>query len=1117
MKTFLPFYAARLAGALLAVSALIGPAARGQSWQWAAAAVAQPGGSGYTNGYAAVGTDAAGNTYVTGRFDGTLTLGGFTLTSGPAVDMFLARLNPAGVFTLAVRVPASVLITPRALALAPDGTVVVAGGLIGSATFGPAGPTLTSAGGTDIFVARFGPATGTWTQASRAGGPANDGVLALAVAPDGLISLTGGCGADCAFGTLPLPPNQGSADVYVAQLDAAGTWQRVATGGGPGFDYGTAVAVAASGEVVVAANLSSAAATFGAEPALSLPGGNDVAVARFSPGSGQWTQAVAGGAGGFEDASGVAVAPDGTVTVAGVFVAATQFGALPALGTGGDADAYVARLSAAGTWTQLVRAGGPGNEQVAAVKVAADGTATVGGTFEATAAFGGLPALVSAGQADVFVARLDPAGTWQQALAGGGAGNEQATALSLQGSSATVVGAFGGSATFGPHTVAGSGFTDTFAARFAGFPDLVVSTTLPGGGGEYNNVTITGTGALFLTTDLIVHGTLTVQPNGSLATTAGSGCTIISGPGNFRLEDRAVFGICSPQGITTGGPTGSVQVLGSRYYDGGATYVYNGPAAQVTGNGLPGTTRNVTSSSGIPGLSLSQGLAITELLYASSDVLLGGQPLVLRADASGTALVANVNGGRVLGNTAVVQRFITNPYLGVGYRHYAAPVQNAAVADLATPNFTPEVSQGAAYNASRAPGLIRPFPTVYRYDESRVANAAITGFPVFDRGWAALTAPADRLLPGLGYTVHLPGTALVSFRGTLTEGNVQFNFARGSSADGGWYLVGNPYPSPLDASTFTLGVVPFQTLENLGAAIYQFRSTGPYAGVYTAIVAGLGGSPMIPAGQAFFMRSTQGPGGARAAINLTNSNRRTFFSAVDNTFARPAADPRPRLTLSLRGSTGPADPTIVYFDAAATAAFDPAADARKLPNVGNLPNLSTALGPDRYAINGLPPLTGTRVVPLLVNVPAPGSYTLSADELLHFAPGQTVFLTDAVANTRLALTPTATYTFSVATAGEQPGRFALVFGPATGPLTAATTRAAARLALAPNPAHTAVILTLPATSTPQPVTVLDGLGRSVQRALAPANASTLTLDVSALPPGVYVLRCGASSARLVVE
>ena len=917
--------------------------------------------------------------------------------------------------------------------------------------------------------------------------------------------------------TLPLPPNQGSADVYVAQLDAGGTWQRVATGGGPGFDYGTAVAVAASGEVVVAANLSSATAAFGTTPALSLPGGNDVAVARFSPATGQWTQAVAGGGNSFEDASGVAVAPDGTVTVAGVFATLTQFGALPALTTAGDADAYVARLSAAGAWTQLVQAGGTGNEQIAAVKVEADGTATVGGTFEGTATFGSLPALASAGQADVFVARLSPGGAWAQALTGGGAGNEQATALSLQGSSATMVGAFRGSATFGTHTVAGGGFIDTFLAHFQGYPDLVVSTTLPGSGGEYNNVTITGTGALFLTSDLIVHGTMTVQGNGSLATTTGSGCAIITGPGNFRLEDRAVFGICSPQGITTAGPTGSVQVLGSRYYDGGATYVYNGPSAQVTGNGLPAVTRNVTSGSGASGLSLSQRLTITEVLYASSDVVLGGQPLVLRSDASGTAVVVNAN-GRVLGNTAVVQRFINNPYSGVGYRHYSSPVQNATVADLATPNFVPEVSQGAAYNASLAPGLIRLFPTVYRYDESRVANAAITGFSVFDRGWAALVAPTDRLLAGLGYTVHLPGTALVSFRGTLTEGNVQFNFGRGSSPDGGWYLVGNPYPSPLDASTFTQGVVPFQTLENLGTAIYQFRSTGPYAGAYTATVAGLGGSPMIPSGQAFFVRSTQGPGGARASINLNNSNRRTFFSAADNAFARPAADARPRLALSLRGSTGPADPTIVYFDAAATAAFDPAADALKLPNVGNLPNLSTALGPDRYAINGLPPLTATgRVLPLLVNAPAPGRYTLTADELTHFAPGQAIYLTDAATNTRLALTRTATYAFAVTTAGEQTGRFALVFGPAAGPLATALTASIHALTIAPNPAHTAALLTLPAATETRLLTVLDALGRTVQSATVPANAPALTLDVSTLAPGVYVARCGAASARLVVE
>lgn len=1116
-KTLLPG-AARRAALLLFLLGCPVASALAQTWQWATGTVVNPdpAQAGYSNGYAALALDAAGNTYVTGRFSGTITLGSFTLTSGPGVDLFLARINPAGTFTMATRATGPVLITPRALAVAPDGTVVVAGGFSLAADFGPAG-VVTSVGGTDIFVARFNPTTGAWTNVARAGGPSNDGVQALAVAPDGTVSTTGGANPDCLFGALPPLPNQGSSDIFVAQLNAAGTWLRATSGGGPGFDYGTAIAVGASGEVVVAGNLASDTATFGALPTLMAGGGQDALVARFSPTTGAWTQAVAGGGAFNENAAGVALTPNGEAVLVGNFNTFTQFGGLPAMPASGSDDMYVARLSAAGFWTQAVHTGDMDAVYAAAVHVEADGTATVAGTFFGTTAFGALPALVSAGQGDVFVARLGPAGTWQQALAGGGIGDENATALVLRGSTATVAGPFTSSATFGSHGVAGGSSTDTFVARFAGYPDLIVSTSLPGGGGEYNNVTITSTGAYYLTSDLIVHGTMVVQGGGSLATSNGAGCTIITGPGSFRLEDRAIFGICSPQGITTAGPTGSVQVLGSRYYDGGATYVYNGPTAQVTGNGLPAVTRNVTAGSGAPGLSLSQGLTMTELLYASSDVQLAGQPLVLRSDASGTAVVTNANGGRVLGNTATVQRFITNSYLGVGYRHYAPPVFGMTVGGLATAGFAPEVRQAAAYNASLTPGLISPFPTVYRYNESRVTNNAITGFSVFDRGWevpASLSAP---LAVGTGYTVHLPGTARVGFTGTLVEGIVQVFLPRSTHPDGGWFLVGNPYPSPLAVNTFTQAPVLFPTFENLGAAIYQFRATGPYAGTYQARVAGLGGSPTIPTGQAFFVRSSSGPGGAPSRVIFTNANRVTAFDANDNYFQRSAADPRPRLTLSLRDAADHADPAIVYFDAAATATFDPALDAAKLRNPGGQLNLSTVLGSERYAINGLPsPATAGRTLPLALDVPAAGAYTLALDELLNFAPGQALYLTDALTGTRHDLRRTARYAFNVAAAGEVPGRFALVFG-AAGALATGTPSLNQSVTLSPNPAHGSVTLQAPAGIALGTVRIVNVLGRTVRLVELPAAAGAATLDLRGMPAGVYVVRSGSMNARLVVE
>ncbi len=75
------------------------------------------------------------------------------------------------------------------------------------------------------------------------------------------------------------------------------------------------------------------------------------------------------------------------------------------------------------------------------------------------------------------------------------------------------------------------------------------------------------------------------------------------------------------------------------------------------------------------------------------------------------------------------------------------------------------------------------------------------------------------------------------------------------------------------------------------------------------------------------------------------------------------------------------------------------------------------------------------------------------------------------------------------------------------------TAATSQLTLSPNPAHTTVQLT---GATGATATLLDGLGRVVGTApIGPEG--TATLDVRALAPGLYLLRAGRATRRLVVE
>ncbi|MFD2786918.1 T9SS type A sorting domain-containing protein [Hymenobacter rubripertinctus] len=434
------------------------------------------------------------------------------------------------------------------------------------------------------------------------------------------------------------------------------------------------------------------------------------------------------------------------------------------------------------------------------------------------------------------------------------------------------------------------------------------------------------------------------------------------------------------------------------------------------------------------------------------------------------------------------------------------------MADLTTGSFSPVLN--AAYNTSASPNQVTPFPTVFGYDQARLATSPATTYAPFDKGWFSPSAPTSALMPTAGYTVNLAGGQTVDFVGELGSGDFTRTLLRGADAAAGWQLLGNPYPAPLDWST----VLPADR-PDLDAALYVYESTGPYAGRYRSYVNNIG-NPIIPLGQAFFVRVADGQPGA----SLTLRNRHRLSSPDATRLLRAAADTRPQLQLALRGP-GPDnhDVTHVYFEAGATTGVDAEYDAPKLPNTTGL-NLATMAGNQALAVAGWPLLTAATVVPLQVAVPVAGSYTLEAAQLLNLPPGTRVYLHDAQTGQQVDLHQQARYSFTLGTTSAG-ARFSLVFRP--GSVTAtANAQLAAQATVYPNPARQRFTLRLPATAhKAQRATAIlyNALGQQVARQELAADATGLsaTFDVRALAAGVYVVRVTLENAqftkRVVVE
>lgn len=624
-------------------------------------------------------------------------------------------------------------------------------------------------------------------------------------------------------------------------------------------------------------------------------------------------------------------------------------------------------------------------------------------------------------------------------------------------------------------------------------PNRVV-TGFEGVSGVYNNVTVQAGGFAMVDGPLDVAGAMMVEAGGVVS--FAESCPQITGAGSFTLATDARLFICDPQGIAASGPSGQIRVTGTRTFSGGANYLYSGTTGpQQTGSGLPSVLTGDLIVQNSAGIDLSQNVGIKHILSADAgDVRQGDGSVIVMSDASGTGMVVNFDG--VVTGAATVQRYI-KPDLssGLGYRHLSSPVTGNTFTDLATSGFVPVVNP--AYNtASNPQTTVRPYPTIFGYNEARYPTLSD-----FQRGYFSPGALNEPMEQGRGYSVYMVGGITPDFVGTLGNGDVTRtmsktgNFNLGTQKSG-WHLFGNPYPAPIDWQMVTIPA-------GMSASVSVYRSTGGANGSYVTYTNGVGqGAQLIGIAQGFFVRALVN----NVSFTLTNSCRVTEYA--DAAVYRAALEARPVVGLTLAAAGATTDETAdayVYFQDGATAGLDEAFDGfRPARNVG-VPTLASLVAEEELAINALPPqaLAGTRV-PLLVDVPAAGRYAFAVRQLVNL-PTE-VMLYDALTRTQLPLTDQTHYSFTATAAGEQAGRFSLVFGkPAVA--------GAERLSVYPNPATATVRV---AGVAGQAVELIDALGRVVRTQPATNGAETI-VRLTGVPAGVYLLRAGGQTTRLVVE
>jgi hypothetical protein len=467
----------------------------------------------------------------------------------------------------------------------PDGSSIVTGYFDGTATFGSS--TLTSAGNIDVFTAKMN-ADGTWAWATKAGGAGYDKGEGVSALPDGSSIVTGYFDGTATFGSSTLT-SAGTVDVFVAKMNADGTWAWATQAVGSEYDYasGNSVSALPDGSSIVTGYFSGTE-TFGSTTLISA-GSGDMFTAKMNA-DGTWAWATQAGGAGSDEGSGISALPDGSSIVTGYFYDSATFGSTTlTTGNFGNQDVFTAKMNADGTWAWATQAVGTGYDSGNGVSALPDGSSIVAGRFSGTATFGSTT-LISAGSNDVFTAKMNLDGTWAWATKAGGTGDNFGNDISaLPDGSSIVTGYFSDTATFGSTTLTSAGSNDVFTAKMNADGSWAWATKAGGSGYDYGegisaladgssivtgrfsgiatfgNTTLTSAGgsdvftARYLDTPQAPAAPVAVSGSASAAVTitplAGGSVTsytVISDPGEKTCTVVAPKTSCTVEGLTNG-------------------------------------------------------------------------------------------------------------------------------------------------------------------------------------------------------------------------------------------------------------------------------------------------------------------------------------------------------------------------------------------------------------------------------------------------------------------------------------------------------------------------------------------------------------------------------------
>lgn len=945
---------------------------------------------------------------------------------------------------------------------------------------------------TTLLVAATGAQAQTWQWASQstisgATGTQDARVNRVATDGQGNTYVMGDFAGTVSFGTTQLASSANTIDVFVAKCSPTGQWLWAKAIGTTGIEYGYALAVDAAGNAYIGGGYGgggcggSYTLRFGTTISVSsvITGqcGGTPAVAYLAKisSSGTWQWAVGGNWVSY--IHDIALGADGNVTAVGTCNRAFALGSLTsaALGTVVTDDAFAARFTSTGQGIWFARA--MVNGRATGVGIDAAGNAYVCGRYQRSSTMTdptiGPTVFSGLCNHNWFLAKLDPSGEWMWATKAGSGGQDVPSDVAVDAAgNAYVTGVVGG----------GIGFGTTLLPSAGGYYGVLAKCS-PTGTWQWAravlnctegplNVNLDPSGSAYVTGDMngsqMTFGTSTIIA--TPAAPASSYLAKINSAGDwqwargFPLEARAV-------GLT---PSGGLRVGG--YFE---------QNCQLDGIALttPSSTKNIcVGEYNFPAPS------ITAFAPASGAV---GSTVVLTG--AGLNSTSSVKIGTKAASFTLVSATELRLVVPAGATTAPITVTTTAgsVATTAFPVLPPSVSGFAPSSAQVGATVTIDGAGFVGVTSVKFGTKAASSFTIVSSTRVTAVVPVGAITSKI--TV-VAGTSAISANNftVLPPGIMSFAPATGQ--------VGTTIT--IDGTNFT------------GATAVKF---GTKAASSFTVVSATRIQAVVPAGALSSALAVTGLGGTGYSTTPF-----TVLPPAVSTFSPASGQVGTLVTINGTGFTGA---TSVKFGTRATTSITVVSATRITALV---PVGATSGGISIVGTGGTGASSASfTVVPAAVSSfsptsgPAGVTVTITGTGLL----GATGVKFNGVLATSFTVVSGTSITATVP-AGATTGRITVV-APGGSPLSAASfsvtgAREAALpgttpvLSIYPNPAHGTLQVRIPPTA--QGVQLLDRTGLVVRsQPVVISEATDMLISLDGLLPGIYTVRCGELTRRLVVE